>query len=566
MAAAAFFDLDRTLLRRSSALALAGTFRQRGLISRRQLAKAAAWQLLFVLRGASHEAVRRAAEDGLVLLRGFTPEEMRDARRRRDGAGAAAARLRGAAPSRRAAPRARRAGVHRLGDAAGDRRGDRRRARLRRRARHGVRGARRRVHRARRARAARGEQGELRARARRASTASTSPSAPRTPTATPTCRSSRRSAIRSPSIPTASCGASPRERGWPVLEFGARLSARAAARSAAAFWAAGALFGAGVAPQAGAPWRLTRRSAACGRSASREDDAETLWRALRRRGGARQARARLLAHRVARDARGRPGGPAGAGRGGGRASSAGTGAARSATSCSTRSCARSSRDPPEHARARRLRADVPDRDARRLGAAARRGRARRGPDGDVAARGSGRRGGPKVAGTNPLAIGIPSSDGEPVVVDVSMGAVTWGDVVAGLRRRSSSSRSAASSRTRRSRSRSGCSSSSTRCARTPGYGAVLLVARPESRSGAGAARARGRRAAARATVNRRKARARRGSRRRFVVASWAASLEPLVSRRLRRGRCAERCLASCRCVPRSTPGCRAGPGCRGTSR
>jgi LDH2 family malate/lactate/ureidoglycolate dehydrogenase len=40
--------------------------------------------------------------------------------------------------------------------------------------------------------------------------------------------------------------------------------------------------------------------------------------------------------------------------------------------------------------------------------------------------------GPKVAGTNPLAIGIPSSEGEPVVVDVSMGAVTWGDVIAGF--------------------------------------------------------------------------------------------------------------------------------------
>ena len=77
MPAAAFFDLDRTLLRRSSALALAGTFRERGLISRSQLAKAAAWQLLFVLRGASHEAVRHAAEDGLALLRGFTPAEMR---------------------------------------------------------------------------------------------------------------------------------------------------------------------------------------------------------------------------------------------------------------------------------------------------------------------------------------------------------------------------------------------------------------------------------------------------------------------------------------------------------
>ncbi|HLY94943.1 MAG TPA: HAD-IB family hydrolase [Gaiellaceae bacterium] len=77
MNSAAFFDLDRTLLRRSSALALAGSFRERGLISRMQLAKAAAWQLLFVMRGASHETVRRAAEDGLLVLRGSTPEELR---------------------------------------------------------------------------------------------------------------------------------------------------------------------------------------------------------------------------------------------------------------------------------------------------------------------------------------------------------------------------------------------------------------------------------------------------------------------------------------------------------
>ncbi len=41
-------------------------------------------------------------------------------------------------------------------------------------------------------------------------------------------------------------------------------------------------------------------------------------------------------------------------------------------------------------------------------------------------------GGPALTGTNPLAIGIPSSDGRPVVVDVSMGAVTHGDVIAGL--------------------------------------------------------------------------------------------------------------------------------------
>lgn len=40
-------------------------------------------------------------------------------------------------------------------------------------------------------------------------------------------------------------------------------------------------------------------------------------------------------------------------------------------------------------------------------------------------------GGPKLAGTNPLAVAIPSSDGAPLVADVSMGAVTYGDVLTG---------------------------------------------------------------------------------------------------------------------------------------
>jgi HAD superfamily hydrolase (TIGR01490 family) len=75
--AAAFFDLDRTLLRRSSALALAPSFRREGVISRTQLAKAAFWQLLFVARGVSDERVRKAAGEGLMILRGFTPEGMR---------------------------------------------------------------------------------------------------------------------------------------------------------------------------------------------------------------------------------------------------------------------------------------------------------------------------------------------------------------------------------------------------------------------------------------------------------------------------------------------------------
>ena len=77
MTAAAFFDLDRTLLRRSSALALASSFRRHGVIGRGQLAKAAAWQLLFAARGAGAETVRKAAEDGLMILRGFRVDDLR---------------------------------------------------------------------------------------------------------------------------------------------------------------------------------------------------------------------------------------------------------------------------------------------------------------------------------------------------------------------------------------------------------------------------------------------------------------------------------------------------------
>ena len=40
-------------------------------------------------------------------------------------------------------------------------------------------------------------------------------------------------------------------------------------------------------------------------------------------------------------------------------------------------------------------------------------------------------GGPKLASTSPLAIAIPSSDGKPIVSDVSMGRVTYGEVLSG---------------------------------------------------------------------------------------------------------------------------------------
>ena len=78
MASAAFFDLDRTLTRRATVLALAGTFRERGVISRWDMFKAAIWQLIFTARGADADAVRRAAEDGMRFLKGFSVEDMRE--------------------------------------------------------------------------------------------------------------------------------------------------------------------------------------------------------------------------------------------------------------------------------------------------------------------------------------------------------------------------------------------------------------------------------------------------------------------------------------------------------
>jgi HAD superfamily hydrolase (TIGR01490 family) len=78
VSAAAFFDLDRTLISRSSSLALAGTFRQRGLIGRRQLAKAAVAQLVFARFGAGQSRVGQTADSGMSVLRGLPVTLMRE--------------------------------------------------------------------------------------------------------------------------------------------------------------------------------------------------------------------------------------------------------------------------------------------------------------------------------------------------------------------------------------------------------------------------------------------------------------------------------------------------------
>jgi LDH2 family malate/lactate/ureidoglycolate dehydrogenase len=85
-------------------------------------------------------------------------------------------------------------------------------------------------------------------------------------------------------------------------------------------------------------------------------------------------------------------------------------------------------------------------------------------------------GGPKVAGTNPLAIGVPG----PVVADVSMGAVTWGDVIAGLADEEQLVPFGGEQWHKAFALAVGLQLFVDALVREPGYGAVLLVARPEA--------------------------------------------------------------------------------------
>jgi LDH2 family malate/lactate/ureidoglycolate dehydrogenase len=89
-------------------------------------------------------------------------------------------------------------------------------------------------------------------------------------------------------------------------------------------------------------------------------------------------------------------------------------------------------------------------------------------------------GGESLAGTNPLAIGIASSEGDPVVTDVSMGAVTWGDVVAGLAREEELVPFGGEQAHKAFALALGLQLLVDSLVREAGHGAVLLVARPES--------------------------------------------------------------------------------------
>jgi HAD superfamily hydrolase (TIGR01490 family) len=78
MKAAAVFDLDHTLISRATPIALANSFRRRRLIRRRDLIRAAAWHVIFLLRGLEEEAVRKGACEGMILLKGISVDELNE--------------------------------------------------------------------------------------------------------------------------------------------------------------------------------------------------------------------------------------------------------------------------------------------------------------------------------------------------------------------------------------------------------------------------------------------------------------------------------------------------------
>jgi L-2-hydroxycarboxylate dehydrogenase (NAD+) len=89
-------------------------------------------------------------------------------------------------------------------------------------------------------------------------------------------------------------------------------------------------------------------------------------------------------------------------------------------------------------------------------------------------------GGPKLAGTNPLAIAIPSSEGEPLVSDVSMGRVTYGEVLAGEAAEEELVPFGGEHAHKAFALALGLQLLVDSLVAEPGHGAVLLVARPEA--------------------------------------------------------------------------------------
>ena len=75
---AAFFDLDKTIIAKSSALAFSRPFYQGGLINRRAVLKSAYAQFVYLAGGADHDQMERMREYLSALCKGWDVQQVRD--------------------------------------------------------------------------------------------------------------------------------------------------------------------------------------------------------------------------------------------------------------------------------------------------------------------------------------------------------------------------------------------------------------------------------------------------------------------------------------------------------
>lgn len=76
MVQAAFFDLDKTVIARSSTLAFSGHLYRAGMLGRRTLLRAAVGQLMYLIFGADQEALEKARQAMLSLTKGWDRAEV----------------------------------------------------------------------------------------------------------------------------------------------------------------------------------------------------------------------------------------------------------------------------------------------------------------------------------------------------------------------------------------------------------------------------------------------------------------------------------------------------------
>src|SRR6516165_182200 len=77
-ATAAFFDLDKTIISKSSTLAFGPSFYRHGLISRTDVVRGLMAQLLFRLGGASHQRMEKFRDQVSQVCRGWPADRVTD--------------------------------------------------------------------------------------------------------------------------------------------------------------------------------------------------------------------------------------------------------------------------------------------------------------------------------------------------------------------------------------------------------------------------------------------------------------------------------------------------------